>query len=67
MPFPVSSFGDAFLAGEIIGFIEDHTRTCRRCGRDIFYGDEGFDEYDDDTCLRCRDGHDYDDEDEDFD
>lgn len=68
-PFPIDSFGDAFLAGEVIGFIEDHTRTCRRCGREGFYaGNElvDLDDYDDCLCSRCRDDYDND-EDEDFD
>jgi hypothetical protein len=66
MSFPIDSFGDAFLAGEVMGFIEDHTRTCRRCGRDSLYTEDDFEEYDDDVCPRCRDDYDYD-KDDDFD
>ena len=58
MPFPIDSFGDAFLAGEIIGFIEDHTKTCRHCGRESFYGEDGTFEIDDYVgdylCPFCR-------------
>lgn len=69
MPFPIDSFGDAFLAGEVIGFIADHTKTCRRCGRDSFYGEEDLEHDDRGDCLcpRCRDAYDEDDEYEDFD
>jgi len=68
MPFPIDSFGDAFLAGEIIGFITDHVRTCSRCGRETFFDEDdfaGFDDYHDYLCPRCRDDHDWDDEDDD--
>lgn len=62
---PPGSFGDAFLTGEIVGFIEDHTRTCCRCGGEVFYGESDFidlDDYDDCLCPRCRDDYDWDDE-----
>ncbi len=69
MPFPIDSFGDAFLAGEGIGFIEDHARTCRRCGRESFYGEDGSykgDDYGEDyLCRRCRDDYGYDEDEED--
>lgn len=64
------SFDEAFLAGEIIGFIEDHSRTCRRCGRDGFYGDDisaDFDDSNDYLCPRCWDERNRDDEDNDYD
>lgn len=67
---PIDSFGDAFLAGEVIGFIENHLKTCRRCGRDVFYGEDselGLGEDDDYLCPHCRDGHDFDDDDDYFD
>lgn len=64
-PFPIDSFGDTFLAGQVIGFIEDHTRTCSKCGRESFYGEEYFDEYDDSDdyiCPHCQDDYNWDDE-----
>ncbi len=69
MPFPIDSFGDAFLAGEVIRFIEDHTKTCRRCGRDSFYGEKDYEHEDrgDYLCPRCWDAYDEDDGYEDFD
>jgi|GEM_PF-5697961 hypothetical protein len=51
------SLGDAFLAGEIIGFIEDNTRECRRCGGEVAFDEEGFEEY---LCPRCLEEEYYD-------
>ena len=67
--FPIGSFDDAFWAGEAIGFIEDNTRVCCRCGRDLFYGEYdciNFDGGDDLLCPRCHDDYDLSDEDDDF-
>ena len=66
MLFPMDSFGGAFLTGEIMGFIEDIARACRKCGRDSFNGEDDlgeFDDYGDYICPRCRDDYDWDDED----
>lgn len=45
--------GDALLAGEITGFIENNTRECRRGGEEIPFDEEVFEEY---LRPRCRRG-----------